>query len=232
MPPGPHALGRRAQQLELELGQRLRAPAQVGPRGEHAEPGARRVDERAVEARQLRRQRRGRRRARRARSSRRAGATFSSSSRARASFTSTATTSPASIVALPPGAAQRSSMRSPSLRADGEAGELRAAALRPDRAPPRAPARRPGRRASAPGMSGSAPAVDLAADEPDDGLRRLVLRAHQRERLVRARARATSVSATQSGYECSQRASSGVASGSASSSARDARRRAGAARRS
>ena len=54
---GPHALGGGAQQLELELGQRLRAPAQVGPRREHAEPRARRVDERAVEAGQLGRQR-------------------------------------------------------------------------------------------------------------------------------------------------------------------------------
>ena len=50
-PARPHALGGRAQQRELELRQRLRAPAQVGPAGEHAEAGAGRVDERAVEAR-------------------------------------------------------------------------------------------------------------------------------------------------------------------------------------
>src|SRR5579862_9463312 len=44
-----HTLRRGPEQLELKLGQRLRAPAQIGPAGEHAETGARRVDERAVE---------------------------------------------------------------------------------------------------------------------------------------------------------------------------------------
>ena len=47
------ALGGGAQQPELQLGQRLRAPAQVGPAVEHAEAGARRVDERAIEARRV-----------------------------------------------------------------------------------------------------------------------------------------------------------------------------------
>ena len=46
-----HALCGRAKQRELELGQRLRAPAQVGAAGEDAEARARRVDEGAVEAR-------------------------------------------------------------------------------------------------------------------------------------------------------------------------------------
>ena len=50
MPPGLHALGGRAQQRELELGQRLGAPAEVRALVQHPEPGARRVDERAVEA--------------------------------------------------------------------------------------------------------------------------------------------------------------------------------------
>ena len=56
-PARPHALGRGAQQLELELGQRLGAPAQVRPPVQDAEPRARCVDERAVEADQLGRKR-------------------------------------------------------------------------------------------------------------------------------------------------------------------------------
>ena len=40
----------------MQLRQRVRAPAQVGAAGEDAEPRARRVDEHAVEAGQLRRQ--------------------------------------------------------------------------------------------------------------------------------------------------------------------------------
>ena len=44
------------QELELELGQRLGTPAQVGPRREHAEPRAGRVDESAVEPVQVVRQ--------------------------------------------------------------------------------------------------------------------------------------------------------------------------------
>ena len=62
---GADALGRRPQQLELELRQRVRAPAQVGARGEDAEAGAGRVDERAVEARSARAAARARRRGRR-----------------------------------------------------------------------------------------------------------------------------------------------------------------------
>ena len=50
------ALRGRAQQRELELRQRARAPAQVGPLREHAGPRARRVDERPVEAGELGRQ--------------------------------------------------------------------------------------------------------------------------------------------------------------------------------
>ena len=64
-PAGPDALGRGAQQRELQLGQRLRAPAQVGPAREHAEPRARRVDERAVEAGRAPAAARARRRSRR-----------------------------------------------------------------------------------------------------------------------------------------------------------------------
>ena len=106
--------------------------------------------------------------------------TFSSSSRARASFTSTATTSPASIVAFPPGAAQRSSMRSP-----GCAPTQRPASWEPrlcGQTRPSASASS-STRCDAP-RAGNVRrlAFDLAANEADDGLRRLVLRAHQRER--------------------------------------------------
>ena len=49
-PAGLRPLGRGLEQLELELRQGPRPPAEVGPPREHAEPGARRVDERSVEA--------------------------------------------------------------------------------------------------------------------------------------------------------------------------------------
>ena len=71
-------------------------------------------------------------------------------------------------------------------RADGERRELRAAALRPDRGPPRAPARRPGRRARRPGSPRPARPRSRRATSAHDRLGRLVLRPHQRERLVRA----------------------------------------------
>src|SRR5205823_6528640 len=47
---GLRPLRRRADQLQLQLGERLGAPAQIGSAGQHAEARARRVDERAVEA--------------------------------------------------------------------------------------------------------------------------------------------------------------------------------------
>ena len=109
--------------------------------------------------------------------------TFPRSSRARPGCSSTAVTSPASIVALPPGAAQsRAPARPP--RADDERRQLRRAALRPD--PPlldrllvhaldAVRARDVGRLARR-----------VAAHEPHDRLGRLVLRAHQRERLLLA----------------------------------------------
>ena len=146
----PHALRGGAEELELQLGQRLGAPAEVGPGGEHAEPRARRVDERAVEpvssagsVASVGVRRRGRCR-------RRAGATFSSSSRARPRSPPPRRPRRASIVVFPPGAAQRSSTRSPGCDADDEAGELRAAALRPDLAALRALSRR--RASTSPGV--------------------------------------------------------------------------------
>src|SRR5437763_6203166 len=51
--PAPHPFRRRSEQRELELRQRLGAPAKIGPRGEDAEARAGRIDERAVEAVQL-----------------------------------------------------------------------------------------------------------------------------------------------------------------------------------
>ena len=48
-----HALRGGAEELELELGERLCAPAQVRSAVEDAEAGARSVDERAVEASEL-----------------------------------------------------------------------------------------------------------------------------------------------------------------------------------
>ena len=182
MPPRPHAIGCGAQERELQLGQRLGAPAEVRPLVEDAEARARRVDERAVEAAKLGRERRARRRRRRGRSSRRAARAFASSSRARPSCFSTATTSPASCVALPPGAAQRSSVRSPSRAPTASAGEVRAAALRPD--PPFGERLLVDARDAVGAGNVRRLAVDLAADEPDDGLARLVLRAHERERGV------------------------------------------------
>ena len=189
---GLHALRRGPQQRELELRQRL-AHASAGRAARRARRG------RSTARRRARGRSRSARPAARAPSalttrtfvapSRR---TFSSSSRARPSCSSTATTSPASIVALPPGAAQRSSMRSPA----GSRRRARRAASRGSAArsaPPRAPARRRARRAQAPGTSVGSPG-DLAAHEPDDGLRRLVLRPHQRERLVLAPVARASVS--------------------------------------
>src|SRR5919201_3513824 len=54
--PRPHAFGRSAQQLELQLWQRLRTPAEVRALREHAEAGTRRVDECAIEGGELGRQ--------------------------------------------------------------------------------------------------------------------------------------------------------------------------------
>src|SRR5439155_12976253 len=55
-PAGPDPARSGAEQLELELGQRRRAPAKVGPLREDAEARAGGVDESPVEALELRRQ--------------------------------------------------------------------------------------------------------------------------------------------------------------------------------
>ena len=53
LPPGRTRSRGDREQRPLQIGQRGRAPTQVGPRGEHAQSGARRVDEHAVEPRVL-----------------------------------------------------------------------------------------------------------------------------------------------------------------------------------
>ena len=120
-----HALRSRPQELELKLGQRARAPAEVGSPCEDAEPRARRIDERAVEPALVElAQVAGHdphvRRAFRARAS-----------RPRPGCSSTAVTSPCSIAVLPPGAAQASRIRSPGCEPTTSASELRRAAHRP-----------------------------------------------------------------------------------------------------
>ena len=115
---------------------------------------------------------------------------FCSSCSALASSTSTATTSPASIVALPPGAAQRSSVRSPGCEPTTWptsweprlCGQIRpsASACSSTRSTTQAP-----------GITVVLVPLDRAAHEANGGLRLLVLRGHQRARLVGSRARAT-----------------------------------------
>ena len=122
-----------------------------------------------------------------ARSSRRAARRSRAARAPGPGLISTATTSPASCVALPPGAAHEVERPLALARADDGARELGADALRPDRparAPPRRPARRAARRARRdPARPRRRP---RAVVEPDDESGRLVLRAHQRERVVAA----------------------------------------------
>ena len=179
-----NALCRCLQQLELELGERLGAPAKVGATIEDAEPGARSVDERAVESRELG----GKRAAVRDDDTdvRRAEAARRLVQLARAGF-----------VDLDRRDVARQHRRLPSwrraqveralavLRADDEPDQLGRCALRPDPAlgerglvdpvdVPRA------------GNVGVGRAGDLAAHETDDGLPRLVERAHELESVDRA----------------------------------------------
>ena len=186
----PHALGGRPQQLELELGQRLRAPAQVGPRSEDAEPRARRVDERAVEAGQLGRQRASVRVDDADVRRRRAGGR---SPRARA---------PGPRSPRPRRPRRRASSPSRPARRRGRARARRG--CEPTQSPASCEPRLCGQisplrerllvdaldLATRPGRPSSAPVRGLAADESDDGRGRLVLRAHQRERAPPRRGRA------------------------------------------
>ena len=144
-------LGCGTQELELELRQRLCAPAQVGATVQDTEAGAGCIHERVVEAGELCAGARGRRRRRPERSRRRDGARSPPARERAPSLISTAVTSPASIVALPPGAAHRSSVRSPGRAPTVRPDELRRSALRPDAALGRAPPRGSGRRATRPG---------------------------------------------------------------------------------
>ena len=103
-------------------------------------------------------------------------------------------TSPRSCVGLAAGRGAEVEHALAVLRADDEAGELRAAALRPD--PPLGDGELVDAldavRAGDVGRLGAE--RRLAADEPHDRLERLVHRPHQRERVVVARGSRTKVS--------------------------------------
>ena len=196
-----------------------RAPAQVGPRGEDAEPGARRVDERAVEAGQARRAARARRPRRRVTFLAPSRTTFARSSLARPACFSTATTSPASCVAFPPGAAQRSSVRSPSCdpTARPASCEPRLCGQMRPRAERVLVDAGDAERVREVGIRLAGRLARLAPVAADDRLRRLVLRAHERERILGPELAPPDRRATQSGYECFSAASSAVRSGSEAS---------------
>ena len=188
MPPGLTRSAATRSSSSWSSGSGSRAPAQVGP--------ARRARRGPSTAR-----RRARGRSRSARPAARVASAlttvtlsapsrrqFSSSSRARPGWSSTATTSPASCVALPPGRGAEVERALALARADDEPGELRAAALRPDQ-PRRERLLVDALDVQRVRQIRIGPPVDvagLAAVEPHDALRRLVLRAHQRERVVAA----------------------------------------------
>ena len=199
----PHALGGRAQQRELELRQRLarasagRAARASTPRPEHGASTSARS--KPVE---LRRQRAPSASTTRTFVARRAARR---SPRARARGLVSPRPRPprrASIVALPPGAAQRSSdaLARPASRRRGRRAASRGSAARS--APPRAPARRRARRGTRPGRPVGSPSARSPRTSRTTVSRRLVLRPHQRERLLRAEVAPPDVSPIQSGYEC------------------------------
>ena len=205
MPPGRTRSAAARSSVELELRQRPRAPAQVGPPGEHAEPGARRVDERAVEPGQLRGQRVASalddgdvRRRRAARRSPRARARGPRGARPRR---------PRRRAASPCRPAPRRGRASARRRALPTASPASCDPRLCGQMRPSASACSSTRSTRyAPGTSVGSPRR-VAADEPDDGLRRLVLRPHQLAAPPRRRARATRARAIQSGYECLSAAS-------------------------
>ena len=149
--------------------------------------------------------------------------TFACSSRARPSCFSTATTSPASCVALPPGAAQRSSVRSPSRAPTASPASCEPAALRPDEAP-----LEPRRLDPVDAQRVGQQRIRRAGDHRHVARRRLSRTTVSGGSFCAASsARASSapksrqnVSATQSGYEWRSAASCGVPSGSVRTSAR------------
>ena len=143
---------------------------------------------------------------------------FSSSSRARPGWSSTATTSPSSCVALPPGAAQRSSVRSPGCEPTA----------RPASCEPRLCGQiRPAASASSSTRSTCSASGRSGSGRPSTCpvLRRLRRTTRSGGSFcARISARACSgpsvshqSSATQSGYECLSAAAAGVSSGKASS---------------
>ncbi len=182
--PRSHALRRCLQQLELELGERLGAPAKVGATIEDAEPGTRSIDERAVESRQLG----GKRAAVRDDDTdvRRAEAARRLVQLTRAGFVDLDRSDVArQHRRLPPWRRAQVERALAVLRADDEPDQLRRRALRPDPAfrerglvdpvdVPRA------------GNVGVGRAGDLAAHETDGRLPRLVEGAHELESVDRA----------------------------------------------
>ena len=181
---GPDAVGRRPQELELQLGQRLGAPAQVGARCENAETGTGRVDERAVEARQLGRQRAA------------VGVDDTHVLGAEATDVLLQLARPR-LVCLDRShlagehrrlaAWRRAEVEDAlaCLRADDEPGELGASALRPDLASLQGFLVHPLDLVCARDVR-RGPVREWAADMPDDGGRWFVLRPHQRQRRLLA----------------------------------------------
>ena len=123
-PARPHGRRGAREQRALQVGElgrvaRLHAPARVGPPAQHAEPGARRVEQDAIEGVASRTGSRRRRRRSGTTEVSRHRATLRITVRTRAGWTSAATTRPSSCMrsaappALPPGADATSSTRSP-----------------------------------------------------------------------------------------------------------------------
>src|SRR6266511_977409 len=182
-PAGTDTFRRGVKQVELELREGPRTPAEVRSSGKDAEAGTRRVHQRPVEARELGRQPRG------------VGPNDRHVVRAEAADVLLELAGPAlvdldrddlagELGRLPTGRGAEFERPLALAAADGQAGELRAAALRPDPSlgegllvdPLDAvSARNVGR------LSGQ-----RTADEPHDRLRRLVLGAHQGQCLVGA----------------------------------------------
>ena len=184
MPPGRTRSAAERSSASCSSGSGVARQRRSGRCGEDAEAGARRVDERAVEAVELRRQRGPVRLDDRDVGAAHRREVLAQLARAVPDRSRPPSPRRAAARSCRPGAAQRSRTRSPSLRADAEAGELRAAALRPD-PPARRPAPRPrARRGTRRGRRSPPLRPEVAAHEPDDRLERLVHRAHQRERAV------------------------------------------------
>ena len=257
MPPGRTARRRRSEDpcwsaasSRRRLGRR--APAQVGPSAQRAQARARRVDEDAVEALPV-----GRSRASpcTTRTFARASARTCSRSCARPARRRARRPRPrprrsisaARCVVLPPGAAHRSSTRSPGRGPSARRDEHRGARLGHDARPPRT-AREPAASNGGPehdGPSGSArrvgPARPSSAATSSASATSVLTRAarlgglvvggHQRARRVRAELLPPQLGDPRRVRVRAARAAAGVSSGSAATSAARPRARRGAGRR-